>query len=471
MVKIDNFIEKFSAEILEDNAAVFVGAGLSMSSGFVSWKELLRDIALELNLDIDKENDLIAIAQYHVNASRNRGELNQRIIDKFTKETRQSEAHKILARLPISIYWTTNYDTLIEDSLRTNNKKVDTKISQSNLTTNISKRDAVVYKMHGDISRSDEAVITKDDYETYNDKRQLFTTILQGDLISKTFMFLGFSFEDPNLNYILSRIRNLLGENKRTHYALFRKIQQKDYATHEDYDYALIKQNLLIEDLKRYSIYAVMMEDYSDVIKILTAIEFRINKKNIFISGSAEEYGAWSKNDAVHLIEQLTQKLISKDYKIITGFGYGIGSYIINSAVQFIDTAKFSHYDDYLRIRPFAFQLTEIEKKGFNTKYRTGIISECGISIFIFGNKKLETGDIVVADGVLEEYELSKKNGLIIIPVGTTGYASKRIYDDLFSGQCSYDYLLPYKDILGTSKDIDKIVDSIIEIIRLAKTN
>ena len=214
-----------------------------------------------------------------------------------------------------------------------------------------------------------------------------------------------------------------------------------------------------------------MMEDYSDVIKILTAIEFRINKKNIFISGSAEEYGAWSKNDAVHLIEQLTQKLISKDYKIITGFGYGIGSYIINSAVQFIDTAKFSHYDDYLRIRPFAFQLTEIEKKGFNTKYRTGIISECGISIFIFGNKKLETGDIVVADGVLEEYELSKKNGLIIIPVGTTGYASKRIYDDLFSGQCSYDYLLPYKDILGTSKDIDKIVDSIIEIIRLAKTN
>ena len=250
MVKIDNFIEKFSAEILEDNAAVFVGAGLSMSSGFVSWKELLRDIALELNLDIDKENDLIAIAQYHVNASRNRGELNQRIIDKFTKETRQSEAHKILARLPISIYWTTNYDTLIEDSLRTNNKKVDTKISQSNLTTNISKRDAVVYKMHGDISRSDEAVITRDDYETYNDKRQLFTTILQGDLISKTFMFLGFSFEDPNLNYILSRIRNLLGENKRTHYALFRKIQQKDYATHEDYDYALIKQNLLIEDIR-----------------------------------------------------------------------------------------------------------------------------------------------------------------------------------------------------------------------------
>ncbi|MBN1638098.1 MAG: SIR2 family protein [Ignavibacteriales bacterium] len=470
MVKINDFIEKFSTEILEDNAAVFAGAGLSMSSGFVSWKELLRDIALELNLDIDKENDLIGIAQYHVNENRNRGQLNQRIIEKFTKDARESDAHNILARLPISIYWTTNYDTLIEDSLRRNNKKIDTKISQGNLAINIPKRDAVVYKMHGDVSRSDEAVITKDDYETYNEKRQLFTTILQGDLISKTFIFLGFSFEDPNLNYILSRIRNLLGENKRTHYALFRTVQKKDYAKPEDFEYSLIKQNLLIEDLKRYSINAVMIENYTDITKTLAAIEFRINKRNVFISGSAEEYGTWSQNDATQLIEQLTQKLIREDHKIITGFGYGIGSYIINSAVQFIDSAKFSHYDDYLRIRPFAFQLTEGEKKIFNTKYRTGIISECGISIFLFGNKKNGT-DIVNADGVLEEYELSKEKGAIIIPVGTTGYASKLIYDDLFSDLSKCKNLLAFKDILGTSKDINQIVDSIIEIIRLSKTN
>ena len=70
-------------------------------------------------------------------------------------------------------------------------------------------------------------VILKDDYEIYNDKRQLFTTTLQGDLVSKTFLFIGFSFEDPNLKYILSRIRILLDKNRRTHYLFLKKITKR----------------------------------------------------------------------------------------------------------------------------------------------------------------------------------------------------------------------------------------------------
>ena len=91
-------------------------------------------------------------------------------------------------------------------------------MSPQNLSTTLSESDAIVYKMHGDYLDPSTCVITKDDYELYNEKRQLFTTALQGDLVSKTFLFIGFSFEDPNLKYILSRIRNLLDENRRTHY-------------------------------------------------------------------------------------------------------------------------------------------------------------------------------------------------------------------------------------------------------------
>ena len=50
--------------------------------------------------------------------------------------------------------------------------------------------------MHGDVERPTDAVLTKDDYERYDMKRPLFRTALQGDLISKTFLFVGFSFED-----------------------------------------------------------------------------------------------------------------------------------------------------------------------------------------------------------------------------------------------------------------------------------
>ena len=51
---IELFIKDFLKEIREDNAAIFAGAGLSASAGFVNWRELLRPIADELRLDVDK---------------------------------------------------------------------------------------------------------------------------------------------------------------------------------------------------------------------------------------------------------------------------------------------------------------------------------------------------------------------------------------------------------------------------------
>ena len=63
-------------------------------------------------------------------------------------------------------------------------KHVDVKITSESLATNLSGNDTIVYKMHGDYTDPAACVIIKDDYELYNDKRQLFTTKLQGDLVS-----------------------------------------------------------------------------------------------------------------------------------------------------------------------------------------------------------------------------------------------------------------------------------------------
>jgi hypothetical protein len=161
-----------------------------------------------------------------------------------------------------------------------------------------------------------------------------------------------------------------LGENKRTHYAIFRKAKRSDFKTEEEFRYLQVKQNLMIDDLKRYSINAVMIDEYTDVLTILKRIKKTINLNNIFISGSAEEYGEWKKEDAIQLIERITKEFINDNYKIITGFGYGVGSFIVNFAIQYIDDKKYRHYDDYLRIRPFAFQLKENDKDEFNKKYK-----------------------------------------------------------------------------------------------------
>ena len=111
--------------------------------------------------------------------------------------------------MPISTYWTTNYDNLIEQSLEKNLKTVDVKIRPSSLSTNKDNTDAIVYKMHGDISLPDEAIITKDDYEAYSSTHELFSTALRGNLVKKTFLFIGFSFDDPNLEYTLTSASQL----------------------------------------------------------------------------------------------------------------------------------------------------------------------------------------------------------------------------------------------------------------------
>ena len=286
---IESFIREYLKEINEDNAAIFAGAGLSASAGFVNWRELLRPVAEELQLDIEKENDLIAIAQYHFNEQgNNRHTLNQLLIEKLDISSDSTDNHRILARLPISVYWTTNYDQLIENSLREAGKIADVKYVTAHLATTKTRRDAVVYKMHGDIQHPHEAILIRDDYEKYHLSHGAFINALSGDLVSKTFLFLGFSFSDPNLDYILSRVRVVFRENQRRHYCIVKQIVKQNNESDVDFTHAETRQKLWIADLKRFNVRTLIVEDYCQITEILHRIERAFRQRTIFISGSAE---------------------------------------------------------------------------------------------------------------------------------------------------------------------------------------
>ena len=59
--EIEAFIKDFVKDLAENNAAVFAGAGMSKSAGYVDWPELLRDIATEIGLKVEIEHDLISL--------------------------------------------------------------------------------------------------------------------------------------------------------------------------------------------------------------------------------------------------------------------------------------------------------------------------------------------------------------------------------------------------------------------------
>lgn len=57
-----DLIREIEKAIKSDELGVFIGAGLSISAGFCSWKELLREPAGEIGLDVEKESDLVNLA-------------------------------------------------------------------------------------------------------------------------------------------------------------------------------------------------------------------------------------------------------------------------------------------------------------------------------------------------------------------------------------------------------------------------
>ncbi|WP_211092494.1 SIR2 family protein [Chitinophaga eiseniae] len=434
-----NFINEFVIEINNGDAAIFAGAGLSAPNGFVDWKGLLRDLATEIGLDIEKETDFLSLAQYYCN-SFNRSKINDKIINEFTTLRDGNINHQILSRLGIDTFWTTNYDKLIEKTLEKEGKIVDVKIIKEHFARYIKKKNAVVYKMHGDKDSPHEAVLTKDDYDYYNTKRELFSTALRGDLLSRKFLFIGFSFDDPNLDFVLSRIKILLEEHTPNHYCFFKEINASNYndskktveKNHEDYIYDQVKQKLKIADLKRYGINAIMIKDYSDITKILIEIEKRIKRKNIFISGAAHTYQPYSDDEAKNLIHSLSYKLAEKDYKIVSGYGLGIGSIVINGALDFKLNSNYRNLDDLLILRPFP--QTQSGNRNISeiwTDYRNDMISKSGIAIFVFGNKQAPDGSTINSNGILEEFEICIKHNVIPIPIGATGSVAKVLWDNV----------------------------------------
>jgi hypothetical protein len=419
---VGTFVNDYVAAIHDQNAAVFAGAGLSIPAGIVDWKGLLRNIAREIGLDVDRETDLIAVAQYHLNEYGSRHKINQALVSEFSARAKLTTNHEVLASLPIRTYWTTNYDTLIEDALRAAGKTPDVKSTPANLATTAPKRDAVVYKMHGDVSQPDRAVVTRDDYERYGRDRQLFSTALQGDLVSKTFLFVGFSFSDPNLEHVMSRVRVLLGQNVRTHYCLMRRVQRKDFDTPRQAAYAAAKQELQLRDLKRYGIVGVLVDDYAQYTRILRRVAQAFRRSRVFISGSAADYAPWSEDQGQRLIHEIARQLARDGFSIVSGAGQGVGPHVVNGVLDALERENTRVLSERLILRPFPLAIADLtERKRRWSEYRRQIIDEAGIALFLFGNKRDDTGAVVEADGVREEFKIAATSGIPVVPIGCTG--------------------------------------------------
>lgn len=426
--EIEAFIKDFVGQIANGTGAIFAGAGMSRGAGYVDWKELLHDIAEELGLELQLEHDLIAVAQYHYNLKKGPAGLVRKIIEEFSHQAEETESHRILARLPIPTWWTTNYDALIEKALERAFRIADVKFNVDQLSNTRPRRDAVVYKMHGDASDPKKAILYKSQYEQYHKTHDGFITALRGDLVTKTFLFIGFSFTDPNLDYVLSR---LPAEPSREHYCFVRKVVAEEGESEASVNYRTRREKLRNDDLHRYGITALEVDEYGDIPRILAAIEERYRMKTVFISGSAHEFGDWTMEEAQGLLHRMSGALVRGGYRVITGFGWGVGSAVINGALEtiYLEPAKYS--EDQLVMRPFPqFASNGEDLQALWDSYRRRMIALAGTAIFVFGNKVAD-GKVVKAGGVRAEYDIARELGVVPLPIAATGFVAADLADDV----------------------------------------
>ncbi len=436
LVTKEEFCREYSTALLEDRAAALVGAGFSGGAGFVDWKTLLREVAADLGLLVDEEHDLIALAQYEVNRSGTRDRLEQKVLREFVEKGTLSPSHGWLARLPLQTLWTTNYDDLLEKAFKAANKVVDVKFTTNHLQHRVPYTDVVIYKMHGDVSDPASAVLTKDDYEQYDKEHPLFVQQLQAGLASCMFLFVGFSFTDPNIESIFVRLRHLLGRNAKSlkrHYCILRRPQATDPELIDagKFQRAVKRFDHRVADLQRFGVQVVAIDAFSEVEDVLSRVSRAVNTRSVMISGAAHDFAPLAKDRVEALSRKIGHSLVRRGYNIVSGFGLGISGAIIVGAYEEVARTGTGRLGQRLRLYPFPFdQPPGPARDAVSDAIRKEMSAQSGATIVVCGNKEDPTGSgSIISPGVLQECDMALANHHILVPIGCTGHAAKVLWD------------------------------------------
>lgn len=197
---------------------VFVGAGVSNNSGVPSWNTLTNALKDELPIEnISEENDSLKVAQYYCN-SRGYKEYIEKIKEVLKHgKVSYNPIHDAILDLEPSHIITTNYDDLIEQSIRPRNLQYHIIRKDSDLP--YIQTDRLVVKMHGDFEVGN-IVLTEKDYLDYRVNFPLIDAFVKSLFASKFILFVGFSFADYNLRFIVNYTQSLLKDDFQPVYML-----------------------------------------------------------------------------------------------------------------------------------------------------------------------------------------------------------------------------------------------------------
>ena len=76
--------------------------------------------------------------------------------------------------------------------------------------------------------------------------------------------------------------------------------------------------------------------------------------RTVFISGSAESFAPWPEREVNDFFRDLGAVLVDNDFRIVSGFGLGVGNSLISGVIERAYTKGTARLDHYLEVRPLA---------------------------------------------------------------------------------------------------------------------
>ena len=209
---LDNLTLSYIKEIQEaskqNRLVAFVGAGASCDAGIPLWNDLVGRMAKVLPHEMQAQYDNLQLAQLVRETSDEKAYYASVRKHLLQNVTCPNAIHDAILELDPNCIITTNYDTLLEEAALRKNQQFWVVSKDSDLPQNHGER--LLVKMHGDLD-NENIVLTENDYYDYSRNFPLIRSFVVSQFVSKVVVFIGFSFSDINLRYILREVQSELG--------------------------------------------------------------------------------------------------------------------------------------------------------------------------------------------------------------------------------------------------------------------
>jgi hypothetical protein len=206
------------------------------------------------------------------------------------------EAHKSFVDLPFDTIYTTNFDLLLEDAFTNIHKPFRSLVGDKQISFHGGPFDINIIKMHGDLRHEEYIVITYEDYKNYLDNYPVIATHLSASLITRTPLFIGYSFSDPDFENIRRVIKERLGKFERMAYVvdLSKKSDEIEAKLGDNFNVISISADSNKEkDAKLAELFKAILQK----LDIQEGASFRAKRPEAFEDISAETFAAASRSE------------------------------------------------------------------------------------------------------------------------------------------------------------------------------